>query len=225
MFTCVLAMATQGFAQNNDLPQIPAADVTNRVLNGILAFLAVISVLLTMGLFTLWRRRADNEKDISGLIVPPRAIPGVTVLGDSPENTPSDISTLASSTEDWKQRALAAEAMVGKQGEILREKMIPELTEFAKQSLVQGLYAQRNLLIETQLKAQEALAELEWRLKTVQAPLQDRIRAYEKRIAELEKEVETQSEEMRELTRATLALVRQKLEDERQNAPQQRRFN
>jgi hypothetical protein len=115
--------------------------------------------------------------------------------------------------------------MMGKQGEILREKMIPELTEFAKQSLVQGLYAQRNLLIETQLKAQEALTELEWRLKTAQAPLQERIQVYEKRILELERETQTQSEEMRELTRATLALVREKLEVERLSVQQQSRFN
>ena len=44
----------------------------------------------------------------------------------------------------------------------------------------------------------------------------NRIRAYEKRIGELEKEVESQGEEMRELTRATLVLVRKKLEDERE---------
>jgi hypothetical protein len=166
----------------------------------------------------LWRRRAGN-KALSAQFIPPRAIPGVTVLEQTPEHAPLDVSA-----EAWKQRALAAEAMMGKQGEILREKMIPELTEFAKQSLVQGLYAQRNLLIETQLKAQESLAELEWRLKTVQAPLQERIRIYEKRIAELEQEVETQGEEMRELTRATLTLVRQKLEDERQSARPQSRF-
>ena len=92
---------------------------------------------------------------------------------------------------------------------------MPELAEFAKQSLVQGLYAQRNALIETQQVAQKSLVELEARLATLQLSLPERIRAYEKRISELEKEVETQGEEMRELTRATLALVRKKLEAER----------
>jgi hypothetical protein len=129
------------------------------------------------------------------------------------------------SAEEWKQRALAAEAMAGKQGQILREKIMPELTEFAKQSLVQGLYAQRNVLIETQQKAQQALMQLESQLTSLQLPLQERIRAYEKRIAELEKEVETQGEEMRELTRATLMLVRKKLEDERELGRASGRFN
>ena len=124
------------------------------------------------------------------------------------------------SVEDWKQRALVAEAMAGQQGQMLREKIMPELTEFAKQSLVQGLYAQRNALLDRQQKAQQALEAFESRLVALQLPLQERIRAYEKRIAELEKEVETQGEEMRELTRATLALVRKKLEDSgKTNAP------
>ena len=106
--------------------------------------------------------------------------------------------------------------MAGRQGQILREKLMPELAEFAKQSLVQGLYAQRNALIETQQVAQQALVELETRLAKLQLSLPERIRAYEKRIGELEKEVESQGEEMRELTRATLVLVRKKLEDERE---------
>jgi hypothetical protein len=134
-------------------------------------------------------------------------------------------ATMELSAEDWKQRALAAEAMAGKQGQLLREKMMPELTEFAKQSLVQGLYAQRSVLIETQQKAQQALTQLESQLTSLHLPLQERIRAYEKRIAELEKEVETQGEEMRELTRATLILVRKKLEDEKEVGRAPGRFN
>lgn len=125
-------------------------------------------------------------------------------------------TTETSRAEDWKQRALVAEAMAGRQGQILREKLMPELAEFAKQSLVQGLYAQRNALLETQQVAQQALLELETRLAKLQLSLPERIRAYEKRIGELEKEVESQGEEMRELTRATLVLVRKKLEDERE---------
>jgi hypothetical protein len=129
------------------------------------------------------------------------------------------------SVDDWKQRALVAEAMAGKQGQMLREKIMPELAEFAKQSLVQGLYAQRNALIETQQKAQQALTQLESQLAALHLPFQERIRAYEKRIAELEKEVETQGEEMRELTRATLVLVRKKLEDEKGLGRAPSRFN
>jgi hypothetical protein len=126
--------------------------------------------------------------------------------------------TAATPPDAWRQRALAAEALAAKQNQILDEKVGPELKEFAKEALVQGLYRQRNVLMETQLRAQQALAELESRLSELHLPGHERIRAYEKRIAELEKELETRGEEMRELTRATLLLVKQKLEQERESS-------
>ena len=129
---------------------------------------------------------------------------------------PADATTDKLSAEEWKQRALVAEAMAGQHGQILREKLMPELLDFAKQSLVQGLYAQRSALIETQQMAQKTLEELEGRLASLQLSSPERIRAYEQRIAELEKEVATQGENVREVTRATLDLLRQKkLERER----------
>lgn len=102
---------------------------------------------------------------------------------------------------------------------------LAELTEFAKQSLVQGLYEQRNALLETQKQAQQALLELEQRLAALHLPQPERIRAYERRIAELEKELETRGEEVRELTRATLLLVRRKLEEERGLQSRRDQFN
>lgn len=185
-------------------------DRSSRVLDGILDLLATIAVLLAMGIFVFWRRPTHTTPAIQ----PPRVL-----------LIPDDTATDLPSVETWKQRALVAEAMAGKQGQLLREKLIPELAEFAKQSLVQGLFEQRKVLMETQRKAQLALMELESRLKTIQAPLHERICAYEKRIAELEQEVETQGEEVRELTRATLALVRQKLEEELESERLQSRFN
>lgn len=96
----------------------------------------------------------------------------------------------------------------------LKERALAELTEFAKQSLVQGLYSQRNALLETQRQAQQELAQLEARLVALQLP--DRIQAYEKRIADLELELASRSGEVRELISATLSLMRQKLEQEKQ---------
>ncbi|HEU0040454.1 MAG TPA: LamG-like jellyroll fold domain-containing protein [Verrucomicrobiae bacterium] len=107
----------------------------------------------------------------------------------------------------------------------LKERALADLTEFAKQSLVQGLYAQRNALLETQQQAQRELAELEARIVSLQLP--DRIQAYEKRIADLERELETRSGEVRELTNATLLLLRRKLEklDEEKQRDSWERFN
>ena len=108
---------------------------------------------------------------------------------------------------------------------LAHEAALAELTEFAKQSLVQGLYEQRNALLDTQRMAQQALVELEQRLAALQLPQQERIRAYERRIAELEKELETRGEEVRELTQATLLLVRRKLEEERGLGHRRDQFN
>jgi hypothetical protein len=130
---------------------------------------------------------------------------------------------LSSADDQWRKRALQAEAMATQQAQILGEKVGPELVEFAKESLVQGLYTQRNALIETQLQAKQTLNELEARLAELHLPANERIRAFEKRIGELEKELESRGDEMRELTRATLLLVQQRLDQEREQ--QTRRFN
>jgi hypothetical protein len=96
----------------------------------------------------------------------------------------------------------------------VKERALAELTDFAKQSLVQGLYSQRAALLETHQKAQQELAELEARVVALRLP--ERIQAYEKRIAELEGELASRSDELRELTLATLQVLREKLEEEKQ---------
>jgi len=98
----------------------------------------------------------------------------------------------------------------------LKEQALAELTSFAKESLVQGLYSQRAALLEAQKRAQQELAEMEVRLMALRLP--ERIQAYEQRIAELERDLETRGEELRELTRMTLEALRQKLEQEKQKA-------
>jgi hypothetical protein len=118
------------------------------------------------------------------------------------------------SDEDWKQRALTAEVRANNQAMLLRDQLMPELTEFVKQSLVQGLAAQRDALLAMQEQAMQSLIEMESRLAALQAPMQDRIRAYETRITELEQDISAQSAEMRELTRTILQLMRKKLEEE-----------
>jgi hypothetical protein len=105
----------------------------------------------------------------------------------------------------------------------MKERALAELTEFAKQSLVQGLYSQRNALLETQQKAHRELAELEARLGALRLP--DRILAYEKRIIELERELDLRTGEVRELTSTTLSLLRRKVAEERELERATRSFN
>jgi hypothetical protein len=161
----------------------------------IVGALAIIILLLTGLFLTL---RSPRRRDLA--LVP----------AGKPAN-----GAAGPASDDWRERALSAEAIAAKQSQILEEKVGPALTEFAKQALVQGLYDQRQRLLETQKQAQAALAELELRLNEMHLPLQERIQAYEKRITELEKKLETRDDEMRELTQATLRLIRQKLEQEK----------
>lgn len=107
--------------------------------------------------------------------------------------------------------------------EEVRQRALAELTDFAKESLVQGLYSQRQVLAEAQKRAQQELAELEARLVALQLP--ERIQAYQSRIAELERDLENRGDELRELTRQTLTLLRQKLAEEKQSAAKASRFN
>ena len=129
----------------------------------------------------------------------------------------------------WSVTPVAAADVTGvdarKSAAAAQDPAVAQVAEFAKHKLVQGLYSQRQALIEMQNKAQHELTELEARLVALQLPLQDRIRAYEKRIAELEKELESRGEEMHELTRVTLQLVREKLEEEKTRERTSNRFN
>jgi hypothetical protein len=118
-----------------------------------------------------------------------------------------------------------AEIFAAGQTQEVRERVALELAEFAKQSLIQGLYAQKAQLMQSQEKAQEELAALEARLAMLQLPLTERIRAYEARIAELEKQLETRDQEMRNMIQTTLSLVRERLQEEKTKGTLASRLN
>ena len=59
------------------------------------------------------------------------------------------------------------------------------------------------------------LAELEKRLDELHTPLQERLRAYEKRVAELEKSLAAKGKENRQLLEAKIQLTRKQMETER----------
>lgn len=135
-----------------------------------------------------------------------RKPPGVML--PAPVN-PSAVATGADST--WQQRALAAEEKVVRAHEAIRSGVMEQL----KDQAVSSLAFQRGEMLETQRAAAVELAELERRLNELRAPLQERLRAYEGRIVELEKALAAKDAENRELIRAKIDLMRQQLEAER----------
>ena len=82
------------------------------------------------------------------------------------------------------------------------------LVEALKDAVVQELASQRRELLAGQQQAAAELTELARRLEAVQTPMLERLRAYEQRIAELEKELSEQSKENRELLQLKIEMTR-----------------
>ncbi len=97
----------------------------------------------------------------------------------------------------------------------MREKLIPHLARMMMDKLVRTLIFQRRDLLETQRKAATQVSQLEERLKQLPPRMQDRLRAYERRIAELEKDLVQKGEENRELILTQIASVKKELAEEK----------
>ena len=97
----------------------------------------------------------------------------------------------------------------------VQSSLAPQLVDALKSAVVQELAAQRRELLAAQQAASAELTELARRLESVQTPLLERLRAYETRIAELEKELGEQSKENRELLKLKIGLLREQIETER----------
>jgi len=116
----------------------------------------------------------------------------------------------------WQQRALLAEQRADQAHAAVRAGVVAQLTRWLSGAFVRRLASQRASLLDAQQKAATDMAELEARLEKIQAPLQDRLSAYERRIEELEKELSVKGEENRELIRAKIELIRKQWKIERE---------
>lgn len=117
--------------------------------------------------------------------------------------------------EEWRLRALAAEARADKAAALLKSRLMPQLARWMMSELVQRLLQQRAGLAASQQQAEAEVAALEQRLEQLHAPLADRLRAYEQRIAELESQLAAQGAQNRELLQAAIDTARRKLHSER----------
>jgi len=96
-----------------------------------------------------------------------------------------------------------------------RDALAPLLAQAVKEAVVQELATQRRELLRAQENAALELVAMIRRLDSLQAPLQDRLRAYESRIQELEKELAARVEENHELLNLKIEMLRRQLETER----------
>jgi hypothetical protein len=130
------------------------------------------------------------------------------------------VSVLAVLIFVWLLRRRTAPVSVPARLERIEKPAIPSdfaplLAQSLKDAIVQGLAAQRSELLEAQRQAAAEIADLVERLDRLHAPMQERLRAYQDRILELEKDLVQRTEENRELLKLKIEMIRQHLEKER----------
>jgi hypothetical protein len=128
---------------------------------------------------------------------------------------PALIGQNSSEAAIWQQRAIEAEQRVERAQLALRAGVMTQVSTTLTGQLVQDLAVQRKDLIEAQRAAATEMKALEKRLDDLQSPLQERLRAYESRIQELETELAAKDEQNRELIKAKIAMARKQLDSER----------
>jgi hypothetical protein len=127
--------------------------------------------------------------------------------------------------EHWKERAIEAELKAEQLSTVVKAGLFPQLSRWLAQKFVRRLVLERRELLETQRRAELAIAEMENRLHEIRAPLEERLKAYEERIQELERLLAAKNEENQELIKATILAARRKLEEERSNSKNLLEFN
>ena len=125
------------------------------------------------------------------------------------------VGTASATDVSWQQRARVAEQRAARAQAALRAGAFAQFSLWLKQHFAQRLLSERTQMLDVQKTAATELAELEHRLDELHAPLQERLRAYEKRVAELEKSLAVKGQENRQLLEAKIQLTRKQLETER----------
>ena len=92
-----------------------------------------------------------------------------------------------------------------------RHGLKPFLMRSLRDKIFQKLLTQRAETLAHQEQATSDLAELEARLEKLQAPLQERLRAYEQRIEDLEKELARKGQENQALIRLRIQVLKSQM--------------
>src|SRR5256884_2775716 len=157
---------------------------------------------------------AEGKNQLAALEFPEEKGTTVSNLEQDTATSPAQ-----SQIQFLKKRALAAEQRAERATELVRKGLIPHLARLMKDTLFYGVASQRAHLLKMQQTGAVQVAELEQRLVKIQSQLQGRLTAYERRIAELEKEVSNKDQANRELLAARIQMVKQTLEAVKSQAP------
>ena len=143
---------------------------------------------------------------------PSTALVAVPATGALPGGEGQNALPAGDGNDEWRSRALLAEGKAERAQQAIRSGVMGWMRE----KVVRTLFSQRAQLLDAQQKAEAEMRELEQRLEQLHAPLQERIMAYEQRIADLERDLAAKGEENRELIGARIHVARQHLSMERE---------
>jgi hypothetical protein len=115
----------------------------------------------------------------------------------------------------WQTQFREAEHRAEELLALVRAGLAPHLAKELTHKLVQELVCQRATLVRAHQLAEQEIVALETRFEKACRDLQQRVEGYEKRAAELEKELVAKAEQTRELMKATILLTQQKLENKK----------
>jgi hypothetical protein len=200
--------------------------------------LSALAVLREKSLIGTLQTRLEQEKSVAGQIAEQtlwiagglgvvclalilvfwrlraRSAPTLLPALDNPALPGSEQKALPGNAgeDEWRSRALLAEGKAERAHAAIRSGVLGWMRE----RIFQTMFRQRAELLSVQQKAEAEMHELEQRLEQLHIPLQERISAYEKRIAELENELAAKGEENRELLGARISVARQQLSVERE---------
>src|SRR5262249_41049892 len=112
----------------------------------------------------------------------------------------------------WEQRAMVAEHRAKHAEEVLRQGLLPHLSQWMREKLFRKLLVDRTQLLAAQEEATRKVMAVDARLNKLEAQIQQQTRLYVKRIEELTAELLAAKEENRELIRAKITQVKIEME-------------
>ena len=180
-----------------------------------------IGVLSVSLIWHFAARRTRKPETISGaytLITVPARQASSLHPGQAEPTGDVSVAPLAADSQ-WQAHLREAEQRAEDLLGIVRAGLAPHLARELTHKLVQELVSQRTTLLRAHELAEREMTALEARFAKVCHDLQDRLAAYERRTAELEKELIAKAEQTRELMNATILLTEQKLKAKKVEGP------
>ena len=189
-------------------------------------FIALVAVVVISG-FAIWRLTAMRRAAGGRSLLP------MKVLGVEPDGMVISCPTCAehivvpldgtesvefancnhTAHEHWKQRALEAERRAEKATALAKSGLMTQLAHYLSHDLVRRLIAQRDHLLHSHRHAAKKMEALEERVGNLgDAEWQTWRASYDKRIAELEKQLVESSEINRALIKTKIAIARRQME-------------